>query len=201
MDGIMTQNSQKEKLSGKDLINIGIYAAIYLVIMTAVSMLGFIPIMMPMLAVLCPLIGGITMMLFFTKVKKFGMITIITVIIGAFLWVTGMGYWPFIFGIICGVLADLVAKSGNYTSKKKAVLSHGIMSVTIFGCFLPLYLDINGYFSTRTSFGSEYVETLTKIFQPWTAPIILGCSFVFGILGALLGQHFLKKHFEKAGIV
>lgn len=201
MDGIMTQNSQKEKLKGKDLINIGIYAAIYLVIMTAVSMLGFIPVMMPMLAVLCPLFGGITMMLFFTKVKKFGMITIITVIIGAFLWVTGMGYWPFLFGIICGVLADLVAKSGNYTSKKKAVLSHGIMSITIFGCYLPLYLDINGYFATRTSFGNEYVETLTKIFQPWTAPVILGCSFVFGILGALLGQHFLKKHFEKAGIV
>lgn len=201
MDGIMTQNSQKEKLSGKDLINIGIYAAIYLVIMTAISMLGFIPIMMPMLAVLCPLIGGITMMLFFTKVKKFGMITIMTVIIGAFLWVTGMGYWPFFFGIVCGALADFVAKSGNYASKKKTVLSHGIMSVTIFGCFLPLYLDINGYFATRTSFGSEYVETLTKIFQPWTAPIILGCSFVFGILGALLGQHFLKKHFEKAGIV
>ncbi|MBE5840329.1 MAG: Trep_Strep domain-containing protein [Butyrivibrio sp.] len=197
----MTQNSQKEKLSGKDLINVGIYAAIYLVIMTAISMFGFIPIMMPMLAVLCPLIGGITMMLFFTKVKKYGMITIITVIIGAFLWVTGMGYWPFIFGIICGVLADLVAKSGNYASKKKAVLSYGIMSVTIFGCFLPLYLDIDGYFSTRTSFGSEYIEALTKIFQPWTAPVIFGCSFVFGILGALLGQHFLKKHFEKAGIV
>ena len=35
------------KLKGKDLINIGIYAAIYCVIMTAVAMLGFIPIMMP----------------------------------------------------------------------------------------------------------------------------------------------------------
>ena len=34
----------KKKLKGKDLINIGIYAAIYCVIMTAVAMLGFIPI-------------------------------------------------------------------------------------------------------------------------------------------------------------
>ena len=47
------------KLKGKDLINIGIYAAIYCVIMTAVAMLGFIPIMMPMLCVLVPLLGGI----------------------------------------------------------------------------------------------------------------------------------------------
>ena len=72
MDGIMIQKKNNEKLGGKDLINIGIYAAIYLVIMTAISMLGFIPIMMPMLSVLCPLIGGITMMLFFTKVKSSG---------------------------------------------------------------------------------------------------------------------------------
>ncbi len=201
MDGVMTQKKTNEKLGGKDLINIGIYAAIYCVIMTAVSMLGFIPIMMPMLSVLCPLIGGITMMLFYTKVKKFGMITIITIIIGAYLWITGMGYWPFVFGIVCGLAADFVAKSGNYLSKKKTVLSHAIMNVTIFGCFLPLYLDINGYFSSRTSFGSDYVEALTRIFRPWTAPVILACCFVFGVLGALLGMHFLKKHFEKAGIV
>ncbi len=201
MDGVVTRNRTDQKLSGKDLINIGIYAAIYCVIMTAVAMLGFIPIMMPMLAVLCPLIGGITMMLFYTKVKKFGMITIMTIIIGAFLWVTGMGYWPFLISIVCGFLADLVAKSGNYASKSKTTLSHGILSITIFGCFLPLYLDIDGYFSTRTSFGSDYVEAMTKIFRPWTAPIIFGCTFVFGVLGALLGMRFLKKHFEKAGIV
>lgn len=60
------------KLKGKDLINIGIYAAIYCVIMTAVAMLGFIPIMMPMLCVLVPLLGGIPYMLFMTKVDKFG---------------------------------------------------------------------------------------------------------------------------------
>ena len=54
------------KLKGKDLINVGIYAAIYCVIMTAVAMLGFIPIMMPMLCVLVPLIGGIPSMLFMT---------------------------------------------------------------------------------------------------------------------------------------
>lgn len=40
------------KLKGKDLINIGIYAAIYCVLMTAIAMLGYIPIMMPMLAVI-----------------------------------------------------------------------------------------------------------------------------------------------------
>ena len=35
------------KLNGKDLINIGIFTAIYFVIIMALAMLGFIPIFMP----------------------------------------------------------------------------------------------------------------------------------------------------------
>ena len=80
----------KKKLKGKDLINIGIYAAIYCVIMTAVAMLGFIPIMMPLLCVIVPIFGGIPYMLFLTKVDKFGMITIYAMIVGLFLCFEGL---------------------------------------------------------------------------------------------------------------
>ena len=189
------------KLKGKDLINIGIYAAIYCVIMTIIAMLGYIPIMMPLLAVFCPLIGGIPMMLFYTKVDKFWMITIMSTIIGIYLFVTGMGPWPVLFGVVFGYLADLVAKSGNYESRKKTILSYATMCLLVFGNFLPLYLDIDGYFSTRQSFGQEYIDTLTGIMQPWTAPVIIICSFVFGALGAVLGMKIMNKHFERAGIV
>lgn len=50
------------KLKGKDLINIGIYAAIYCLLMTCVAMLGYIPIMLPMLAVIGPIVLGVPMM-------------------------------------------------------------------------------------------------------------------------------------------
>lgn len=80
------------KLKGKDLINIGIYAAIYCVLMTCIAMLGYIPIMLPMLAVIGTIILGVPMMLFYTKVKKFGMITIMGTIVGIYLCVTGMGF-------------------------------------------------------------------------------------------------------------
>lgn len=49
-EGITMKDNQK--LKGKDLINIGIYAAIYCVLMTCIAMLGYIPIMMPLLAVM-----------------------------------------------------------------------------------------------------------------------------------------------------
>lgn len=40
------------KLQGKDLINVGIFTAIYFVVMMAIAMLGFIPIFLPLLIVL-----------------------------------------------------------------------------------------------------------------------------------------------------
>ncbi len=191
----------QKKLKGKDLINIGIYAAIYCVIMTAVAMLGFIPIMMPLLCVIVPLIGGTPLMLFMTKVDKFGMITIYAIIVGLFLWITGMGYWPFIFGIIFGALADLIAKSGDYKSSKKAVLSCGVFSLVIFGNFIPLFINAEAYFETRQSFGQEYINSLSQIMsQTWLAPLLIAASFVCGVLGAMIGKALLKKHFVKAGI-
>lgn len=188
------------KLKGKDLINIGIYAAIYCVIMMCIAMLGYIPIMMPMLCVIGPIVLGIPMMLFYTKVRKFGMISILAIVVGIFLCVTGMGFWPVLFSVVFGILADLIAKSGGYASAKKTILSYGIFCVLIFGNYVPLYLNPEGYFSTRQSFGTEYINTLSDIMQPWTAPVLIIAAFVCGILGALLGRTLLKKHFVKAGI-
>ena len=79
-----------KKLKGKDLINIGIFTAIYFVVIMALAMLGFIPIFMPTYSVLMPLLGGIVFMLFLTKVRKFGMVWIMTIIMGILMWLTGM---------------------------------------------------------------------------------------------------------------
>ena len=191
----------KQKLKGKDLINIGIYAAIFCVIVTAIAMLGFIPIMLPMLCVFVPILGGIPYMLFLTKVDKFGMISIFSTIVGLFLWVTGMGYWPTIFGIVFGVLTDLIAKSGNYKSSKKDILGCGVFNIAVFGNFIPLFTNIDAYFSTRQSFGEEYIETLNGIFSnTWLIPAMIASCVICGWIGGFLGKALLKKHFEKAGI-
>lgn len=58
-----------KKLKGRDLINIGIYGAIYFVILFAVAMLGMIPIFLPMLSVLVPILGGIPFMLFLLEYR------------------------------------------------------------------------------------------------------------------------------------
>ena len=65
--------ARSNKLQAKDLINVGIFTAIYFVIFFAGMMLGYIPIFIPLLGLVCPILCGIPFMLYLTKVKKLGM--------------------------------------------------------------------------------------------------------------------------------
>lgn len=195
-----TKSGGSNKLQGKDLMNIGIYSAIYFVIVFAVAMLGYIPILMPMLCVFVPLFAGIPFMLFLTKVKKFGMIWIMSIIMGILMFLTGMAHYALLVGLFTGLIAELIYKSGDYKSQSKAVLTCGVFSMWVFGNFIPMFFNREAYWSTRQSFGEEYITTLNSLMPMWLCPVLLVASFVFGIVGGMLGKALLKKHFIKAGI-
>ena len=103
-----------KKRNGKDFINIGVFTAIYFVIVMVLAMLGFIPIFMPTYSVLMPLFGGIAFMLFLTKVKKFGMILIMSILMGILMWLTGMSYYALVLGNAGGEYADEFRYVLNY---------------------------------------------------------------------------------------
>lgn len=189
------------RLKGKDLINIGVFSAIYFAIVMIIAMLGYIPIMMPLLCVIAPILCGIPFMLFMTKVKKFGMIWIMGAIMGIMMMLTGMGYYSLLVTSITGLIAELIYKSGNYVSSKKAILTHAVFSIWMWGNFLPLFFNAEKYFSTRQDFGQEYITDLTNLMPIWMCPVLFIACFVFGFFGGILGQRLLKKHFERAGIV
>ena len=189
------------KLVGKDFINIGIFTAIYFVVVFAVACLGFIPILMAAICGIIPLIAGIPYMLFLTRARKFGMITILGLLIGIIMFITGMGYFSIATGLIFGFVADLIWKSGDFTSSSRAVLSHGVFSCWIIGNFLPFLLTADTYLPTvRSQYGDAYVDELMTYLQPELYPILLIACLVTGIIGGVIGRAVLKKHFKRAGI-
>ena len=189
------------KLQGKDLINVGIFTAIYFVVMMAIAMLGFIPIFLPLLIVLVPLIGGIVMMLYYSKVQKFGMVSLTGLICGILMLLTGMGYWSIITGAVFGVLADLVLKSGDYKSAKKSILGYAVFSLWMVGTYIPMYFMVeDSWASFAASFGEEYADRVMAVMPMWSIILVIAGIFAFAILGGLLGKALLKKHFAKAGI-
>ena len=190
------------KLQGKDLINIGIFAAIYFVVVFAVSMPGVIPIFIPLLDVLVPLIGGIPMMLYFSKIKKFGMLTISGLLEGVLMLLTGMGYWCILTGLVFGLIADFMLKRSGYKSAKMEILAHGVFSIWVFGAFIPIIMTRDSYYEKLIpTFGQEYADTLMGYMPDWILPVMIVAAFVAGIIGGLIGRKIFKKHFERAGIV
>ena len=193
--------TQSNKLTGKDLINVGIYSAIYFVIVFLIAMLGMVPILYPMLVVFCPIIGGIPFMLFLTKVKKPGMIFIMSILMGLLLLISGMGIYPLIVSVFSGLLSEVIYRKGNYSSAKMAVLTNGTFSLWVWACFLLLFLNRDSYMASRAeSVGQEYVDALNKLTPGWLCPVLLIVCFVCGIIGGLIGKKMMHKHFEKAGI-
>ena len=193
--------SNKSKLDGRDLINIGIYSAIYFVISLVLAFTGLIPIMLMLLSSMYGLVCGIPFMMFLTKVKKPGMILIMSLIMGVLMFVTGMTWMPIPFSILTGLIAEAVYRSGKYQSMKAAVLTAGVFPLWACGNYLPLFLQREQYFAERASYGQEYADAVMAMTPNWIFPILLIMTFGFGILGGLLGKKLLKKHFIKAGIV
>ena len=190
-----------EKLNGKDLINVGIYSAIYFVIVFVVAMLGVIPVFYPMLTVFVPLIGGIPFMMFLTKVEKFGMIWIMSIIMGIMMLLTGMSYYALAVGVFTGLIAELIYKSGKYKSSVKAILTYGVFGIWIWGNYLLFFLDRESYYAMRQDLGQEYLMKLSNMLPMWMCPVMLIACIVCGLLGGVFGKKLLKKHFIKAGIV
>ena len=71
----------KSKLNGKDLISIGIFTAVYFILnLLIAAAMGFIPLVNMMIPFASSLVLGIPMMLYFSKIKKFGMVLITYII-------------------------------------------------------------------------------------------------------------------------
>ena len=192
------------KLQARDFITIGIFTAIWFVVEFACGMLGYIhPYVVAAYVVLLPLVGAVPMMLFYTKTEKFGMLSIMSVLIAIIMFVTGMGYLGAPLIIIAGVAADLIARAGGYKSFKKTVLSYGVFCLWICANYFPVIVTVESYRQRLLDggFSAEYAESLFRAINTKTIAVLMLLCFVFGCIGAYMGKAVVKKHFEKAGIV
>lgn len=191
-----------EKLSISDMITIAIFTVIMFIIVFAVGMIGYIPVLMVGLPVIEAIICGIPFMLFLTKVKKFGMITILSIIMGLIFFATGHTWMPIIFFTIFGLIADFIFKKGEYSSVKHAFISYATFCLAIMGNMIP-FIIMRDYYRQHllSSMGEEYTNFVMMYVQDWVMILLFIFTFIAGLIGAYIGRLILKKHFEKAGIV
>ncbi len=191
------------KLQAKDLINVGLFTVIYFVVGCCVAIpIGFVPIFLPVLGALWTLLTGIPFMLFSTRVQKFGMVTLMAILSGILMGLTGMGYWGAPIGVISGILGDLIMKSGNYKSASKNILGYAVFSLWMIGTYVPMYFMVQeSYDNFVKGFGKEYADRVMSVMPSWSLILVIAGIFICALLGGLLGKKIMKKHFVRAGIV
>lgn len=198
-------NPSSKKLTIPDLISIGVFTAIYFVL---VAVATFACALLPgvgniLLPAAAALICGSVYMLLAAKLQKFGGITIMGLVMGLFFFVSGHFVLSFAANIVCGVLADLVAKMSNYRSKKGLLASYVVFSYGLTGPILPLWFMKDAYIANLTARGKDatYINTLFAPINGGSFVASMLAILVCAVLGGIFGQKMMKKHFEKAGIV
>ena len=73
---------EKKNIGIKDLVNLGLFTAIYFVLFFISGMTGLIPVMAVFYPVLLAVLGGIPCILFFSKTQKFGLVTMMGILMG-----------------------------------------------------------------------------------------------------------------------
>lgn len=190
------------KLSVKDLINVGLFSVIYFIMFTISGILGYIPICVVILPLIAGILGGIPFVLFTIKEQKLGAVTLMGVIAGLFTFLVGQTWLSVVFGLVFGLLADLIMRSGQYKSWTKNMLGYSVFTLWTVGTMLPMWIMRETFFAGyRENGGTDaYINAVMKLTPNYMILVVIVLALVGGMLGACLEKSVLKKHFEKAGI-
>jgi len=194
------------KLTVPDLITIGVFTALYFVLVTiatfssVVIFPGFHNVLLP---AFCALISGCVYMLLAARLQKFGGISVMGIVMGLFFMTSGHFIISFAANIVMGIVADFVAKAGNYRKKSSILLSYILFSYGLFGPVIPMWFMKDAYIANLEARGKDiaYISELFANITMGTFALAVAATLVCALAGGWFGQKMIKKHFVKAGIV
>ena len=192
----MSEPIKRRGMSGKDVITVGIFSAIYFVINFAFMLLGGLH---PLLWILMPgfiaLFTGIPYLMMCAKVQK---------ITGLIYYVTGQFTVVILvsFVLACG-LAELTRGLTHYRSMAGNLVSFVLFSVGMVGSPLPIWLMREDFLRQITEQGmpADYVNTLEALSSNVMLVVLFLAPVVGAIIGGFIARAMFRKHFEKAGLV
>ena len=194
------------KLKIKDIMLTGALAALYLICVGLGAMIGiFFDRSGNMMYAPCfaALLGGLIYMLLISKVRKFGAISLLGIVMGGFFFLSGHFFGSFLPGLLFGVLADLTARLGRYENKLINLLSFVVFSFANSGPIILMWLARQTYIDSLLARGKtmEYVNRVMLPIDAGTIGWFLLTVVLGALLGGLFGQYLVRKHFVKAGMV
>lgn len=195
----------KENLNSRDLISIGIFGAISLVIffvtggLAALTLVGTVA----NIPIIC-FFTSIAYMLLVSKVRKKGTFLIMGIInvLPGFMAANVIGVAASIAG---WVVAEIIATTRHYNGKKTLILAYVVgCTLQSAGFTLPMYLSNAQYLVERKEILHLTDAALSQYIQMFTWPMfgsMVLLTVLTSLFGAIISTRILKKHFIKAGLL
>lgn len=193
---------EKNKLTGKDLITVGIYTALYIVALFVACVVNITPVTFMFYPAAAALLGAVFFIMLSMKVQKFGAVIIWGVIVGLLFLVLGMAMaLPFI--VAGAVIAQLMISKSGYRSYKVNTVGFMLVSVFSVGGYLQLFLFTEEYLTEAANRGlsQEFVDGLAGCATLPFLLLIIVVTAICAFLGCRFAKSVLKKHLVKAGII
>lgn len=192
------------KFRPQELITLGIFSVIIIVINMAINMLAvFTPFLIPFTKSLSGLIAGIPFMLYLTRVKQGGLIGLMALVLAIIMVLAGDYVLTLASALVAGVIADVICQTARKNQNRALLLlGYSVFNLWSAGGMLPLlFMRREIEAQVAQQLGAEYAHSFTALFSVPVVCWTLVGIFASGLLGAFIGLKMLNKHFVRAGLV
>ncbi|HFI0578093.1 TPA: MptD family putative ECF transporter S component [Streptococcus suis] len=195
-----------KKLQVKDLMVTGAFAALYFVCVGLGTLLSLVfdrSGNMMYAPAGAALLAGPVYMLLIAKVGKPGSISLVGAVMACFFFLSGYMTAAFLPSLTFGLLAEGIARFGNYRQKWTNLLSYIVFSFGNLGPIILMWLMRDAYEASLLARGksAEYVARVVLDFTPgnvlWVSTTIILTALVSG----LFGQYMVKRYFNQSGFL
>ena len=192
-----------EKLRTKDLLNLGIFGTIYMVVVTILGVAGAAtPGLLFGTMVVAAFVNGTVFMMYLTRVDRFGMVVVLALLMALIMMAIGRSWTTVFTALVFGLLVEFILALTKYRNTVATIFAYAVFTLWFIGPLLPIIWFADDYFqSAAQENGANYAHEMMNFF---TVPVIVAFGatiFVVGALGAWLGSVLIKRHYAKAGTV
>ena len=203
-DGSSRQNPVSMMLGTRDLIALGVYSALYIVVMFIAGMpFAFSPVLTYALPVSAAFFCAPVYLLLVAKVPRRGAVAILGAVVGLVLFVTGMFWLWAVAALVLGVAAGEIAALGRFRSPGLNTVSYVVLALAPLASYVMVWINQQSYRAYLVGKGTDdsYMNTMIAAANQWLLVAIVVGTLLAAWLGTLLGRRMLARHFTRAGIV
>lgn len=192
------------KLTGRDVITIGIYSAIYFALNFVAMITGFVPFLWICLAGTTAILTGVPFLMMAVKVPKPGAVLIMGLITALLYFVTGQFT---VLILITMLIACVLSELYRYFTKYDLKFIHLTIAFILFsygmtGSPLALFIYRDSFLAQITeTMSADYVAAISSYITAPMLILLLVSPIIGGFIGALIAKGLFHKHFKKAGVV